>query len=86
MEINGQRSAVAVERRRSRGVVAAGRQTRRHRRACKSDWSTSFPLGSVAYDGRLPVKAVIDVSAAPGASDTAPVASLFLNDYLIGAQ
>lgn len=52
----------------------------------KSDWSTSFPLGSVAYDGRLPVKAVIDVSAAPGASDTAPVASLFLNDYLIGAQ
>lgn len=52
----------------------------------KADWSASFPLGSVAYDGRLPVKAVIDVSAAPGASDTAPVASLFLNDYLIGAQ
>ncbi len=40
----------------------------------------------MAYDGRLPVKAVVDVSAAPGASDTAPVASLFLNDYLIGAQ
>lgn len=52
----------------------------------KSDWSASFPLGSVAYDGRLPVKAVVDVSAAPGASDTAPVASVFLNDYLIGAQ
>ena len=52
----------------------------------KSDWSASFPLGSVAYDGRLPTQAVIDVSAAPGASDTAPVASLFLNDYLIGAQ
>ncbi|SQG00469.1 membrane protein [Paucimonas lemoignei] len=52
----------------------------------KSDWSTSFPLGSVAYDGRVPVKAVIDVAAAPGASGTAPVASLFLNDYLIGAQ
>jgi hypothetical protein len=52
----------------------------------KADWSASFPLGSVAYDGRLPVKAVVDVSAAPGASDTAPVASLFLNDYLIGAQ
>lgn len=52
----------------------------------KSDWSASFPLGSVAYDGRVPVKAVIDVAAAPGASDTAPVASLFLNDYLIGAQ
>jgi hypothetical protein len=52
----------------------------------KSDWSASFPLGSVAYDGRLPTQAVIDVSAAPGASHTAPVASLFLNDYLIGAQ
>lgn len=52
----------------------------------KADWSASFPLGAVAHDGRLPVKAVVDVSAAPGASDTAPVASLFLNDYLIGAQ
>ncbi len=52
----------------------------------KSDWSASFPLGSVAYDGRLPTQAVIDVAAAPGASNTAPVASLFLNDYLIGAE
>lgn len=52
----------------------------------KADWSASFPLGAVAYDGRLPVKAVIDIAAAPGASDTAPVASVFLNDYLIGAQ
>ena len=54
--------------------------------ASRFDWSTSFPLGSVAYDGRLPVTAVVDVSAAPGASDTAPVASLFFNDFLIGAQ
>ncbi|MBV4552381.1 hypothetical protein HU742_014650 [Pseudomonas sp. SWRI102] len=54
--------------------------------ASRFDWSASFPLGSVAYDGRLPVAAVVDVSAAPGASDTAPVASLFFNDYLIGAQ
>ncbi|WP_410524935.1 cellulose biosynthesis cyclic di-GMP-binding regulatory protein BcsB [Pseudomonas sp. DTU_2021_1001937_2_SI_NGA_ILE_001] len=49
------------------------------------DWTTTFPLGYVAGDGRLPVRAVIDVTAAPGASDTAPVLSLFLNDYLIGA-
>ncbi|MBT2339616.1 MULTISPECIES: hypothetical protein [Pseudomonas] len=54
--------------------------------ASRFDWSTSFPLGSVAYDGRLPVTAVVDISAAPGASDTAPVASLFFNDFLIGAQ
>ncbi|MDH0745555.1 cellulose biosynthesis cyclic di-GMP-binding regulatory protein BcsB [Pseudomonas sp. GD03842] len=52
----------------------------------KSDWSASFPLGTVAYDGRVPVSAAIDVAAAPGASGTAPVASLFLNDYLIGAS
>ncbi|MFK3796278.1 cellulose biosynthesis cyclic di-GMP-binding regulatory protein BcsB [Pseudomonas sp. NPDC088444] len=51
----------------------------------KADWSASFPLGTVAYDGRVPVSAAIDVAAAPGASGTPPVASLFLNDYLIGA-
>lgn len=52
----------------------------------KSDWSASFPLGSVAYDGRIPTHAAVDVSAAPGASGTSPVVSLFLNDYLIGAK
>ena len=51
----------------------------------KTDWSTNFPLGSVAYDGRIPAYASVDVAAAPGASGTPPVASLFLNDYLIGA-
>lgn len=51
----------------------------------KTDWSTSFPLGSVAYDGRVPVKAVIDVAASPGVAGTPPVATLFFNDYLIGA-
>lgn len=52
----------------------------------KTDWSASFPLGAVAYDGRVPVTAVIDIAAAPGASGTPPVATLFLNDYLIGAK
>jgi hypothetical protein len=52
----------------------------------KTDWSASFPLGAVAYDGRVPVSAAVDVSAAPGASGTPPIASLFLNDYLIGAK
>jgi len=52
----------------------------------KTDWSASFPLGSVAYDGRIPTHAAVDVSAAPGASGTPPIASLFLNDYLIGAR
>lgn len=52
----------------------------------KTDWSTSFPLASVAYDGRVPVKAVIDVAASPGVSATPPVVTLFFNDYLIGAR
>jgi hypothetical protein len=52
----------------------------------KTDWSASFPLGAVAYDGRIPVNAVINIAAAPGASGTPPVATLFLNDYLIGAK
>ncbi|MFK3970656.1 hypothetical protein ACI2KS_07980 [Pseudomonas sp. NPDC087358] len=52
----------------------------------KADWSASFALGSMAYDGRVPVSAAVDVAAAPGASGTAPVASLFLNDFLIGAR
>ncbi|VVO31029.1 cellulose biosynthesis cyclic di-GMP-binding regulatory protein BcsB [Pseudomonas fluorescens] len=52
----------------------------------KSEWSTAFALGSVAYDGRVPVKAIVDVSAAPGVSDTPPVVSVFLNEYLIGAE
>lgn len=52
----------------------------------KTDWSATFALGSVAYDGRIPVSAAVDVAASPGASGTAPVASLFLNDYLIGAM
>ncbi|KPC28620.1 Uncharacterized protein ABJ99_4475 [Pseudomonas syringae pv. cilantro] len=51
----------------------------------KTDWTASFPLGSVAYDGRVPVTAMIDVAAAPGASGTPPVATVFINDYLIGA-
>ncbi|MDF2641775.1 MAG: hypothetical protein K0R45_1047 [Pseudomonas sp.] len=51
----------------------------------RSDWSTSFPLGSIAYDGRVPVNAVVDVAAAPGATSTPPVATVFFNDYLIGA-
>lgn len=52
----------------------------------RTDWSATFPIGSVAGNGRTPVKAVVDVAAAPGASDTAPVAAIFFNDYLIGAR
>ena len=50
------------------------------------EWTTSFDLAAVAADGQLPVTLLLDVSAAPGASRAAPVASVFLNDILLGAS
>jgi hypothetical protein len=51
----------------------------------RSDWTTTFDLGSVTRDGRIPVELVVDVSAAPGAASSSPVASVVLNDVLLGA-
>lgn len=52
----------------------------------RGDWSANFNLGDLATDGRIPSKLEMDVSAAPGASTTAPVASVFINDILLGAK
>lgn len=52
----------------------------------RGDWTASFDLGALASDGRMPTRLELDVSAAPGASTTAPVASVFLNDSLLGAK
>lgn len=52
----------------------------------RADWSASFDIAEVASDGRLPSELVLDVSAAPGATRTPPVASVFLNDVLLGAR
>jgi hypothetical protein len=54
--------------------------------ASHADWTAGFHIGSLASDGRLPSALVIDVSAAPGASRSAPVASVFLNDVLLAAR
>ena len=51
-----------------------------------AEWTASFDLASVAGDGRLPETLMLDVAAAPGASRAAPVASVFLNDVLLGAS
>lgn len=51
----------------------------------QSDWTTVFDFSSVATKGLLPSDVVIDVAAAPGASNSSPVASVLLNDYLLGA-
>lgn len=52
----------------------------------RGDWNTSFPLAAVSADGRVPDELVMDVSAAPGASSTRPVASVFWNGILLGAK
>jgi hypothetical protein len=52
----------------------------------RGDWTTTFDLGNVARDGRIPVEVVVDVSAAPGAATSSPVASVMLNDVLLGAK
>ncbi|NUU04639.1 hypothetical protein [Herbaspirillum robiniae] len=52
----------------------------------RADWTASFDIAEVASDGRLPSELVLDVSAAPGAGRTPPVASVFLNDVLLGAR
>jgi hypothetical protein len=51
-----------------------------------ADWSSSFDIGAVAAEGRVPSALVIDVAAAPGAAHTSPVVSIFLNNVLLGAK
>lgn len=51
----------------------------------QAEWTTVFNFSSVAAKGLLPSDVVIDVAAAPGASHSSPVASVLLNDYLLGA-
>lgn len=52
----------------------------------RGDWSATFDLGALASDGRVPSRLELDVSAAPGATTTQPVASVFINDMLLGAK
>jgi hypothetical protein len=52
----------------------------------RAEWNASFNLAAVSGEGRLPSTLVLDVSAAPGAARAAPVASIFLNDILLGAK
>ena len=50
------------------------------------EWSTTSDLGSDIPPGRVPTSIHVSVAAAPGATPTRPVASLFLNDMLLGAK
>ncbi|MFG1421142.1 hypothetical protein [Roseixanthobacter liquoris] len=52
----------------------------------RGDWSATFDLGTLLGGGRVPSEFLVDVSAAPSAGDSAPIASIMLNDYLLGAR
>ncbi|MHC1655237.1 hypothetical protein ACODUL_18340 [Stenotrophomonas maltophilia] len=52
----------------------------------RGDRTASFELGALSADGRLPEEVVIDVSAAPNAGGQGAVATIFFNDYLLGAK
>ncbi len=52
----------------------------------RGDWTASLPLSAVAVNGRMPTDLVIDIAAAPGASSTRPVASVFWNSVLLAAK
>lgn len=52
----------------------------------RGDWSATFDLAGIATGGQVPSEFLLDVSAAPGAGTSSPVASVFLNDYLLGAK
>ncbi|WP_174802997.1 cellulose biosynthesis cyclic di-GMP-binding regulatory protein BcsB [Martelella limonii] len=52
----------------------------------RGDWSTTFDLGSDIPAGKVPTAFNLNVSAAPGATDTRPVASVFINGTLLGAK
>ncbi|MFT9296378.1 MAG: cellulose biosynthesis cyclic di-GMP-binding regulatory protein BcsB [Acetobacter orientalis] len=52
----------------------------------RADWTTSFDLSSSLVKGRVPKNMDLHVAAAPGATSTSPVVSVFINDYLLGAR
>lgn len=52
----------------------------------RGDWSATLPLSAVAVNGRMPSDLVVDVAAAPGASSTRPVVSVFWNNVLLSAK
>lgn len=52
----------------------------------RGDRSATFELGALSADGRLPEEVVLDVSAAPNAAGQGAVATIYFNDYLLGAK
>jgi hypothetical protein len=51
-----------------------------------TDWSTLFDLGAVSSKGRQPKQVVLDLAGSPDSENTPVVASVFMNDTLVGAK
>lgn len=52
----------------------------------RGDWVATFAMSAAAISGKMPNELVLYLAAAPGASTTKPVASVFLNDVLLAAK
>jgi len=52
----------------------------------RHDWNAGFDLAAISRDGWMPAKAVFDVIADAAATGDAQVASVYLNDVLLGAR
>lgn len=52
----------------------------------RADRSAVFDLAALSTEGRLPEEVVINVSASPNAGDQGAIATIFFNDYLLGAD
>ena len=52
----------------------------------KGDWTVNFPLNAVAAQGQMPSEINLFLAAAPGASGTRPVATVYWNGVLLAAR
>lgn len=52
----------------------------------RGNWTANFALSAVTVNGNTPNELTLDLAAAPDASTTRPVASMFLNNVLLAAK
>ena len=52
----------------------------------RGDWTVNFPLSAVAAQGQMPSEINLFLAAAPGASGTRPVATVYWNGVLLAAK
>lgn len=52
----------------------------------KGEWTVNFPLSAVSTQGKMPSEVTLFIAAAPGASTTKPVATVYWNGALLVAK